>query len=332
MVTDPIVWTRDQGRLHIGDGPRDSEIKRPSTAPPVSEKQPVDSFEKSSIPANESDSTAVSEKAGGLKISYHFDLFYELSQKVSAKMGQKGLNRFTEVSATVAETFKGSFKLSIDAVGSYLKGTDKSLDISPETANEFMDSVDELSNLSPEALENFLREADEFFADLETSYGEAGGAFDEIRDQMKSQASQFFDSVAGIREEALAEAETVVPVEGATSETPSLPAKSDELTPFAGSLSALIPSADGSGMEFPAKDYKSFVNNFLRYVDQFRKNLVKDFLTPALRPVALGKAAEPSSGIFKEVSALGKPQLTPAPEAEKEPSLTPEPAAGDKSI
>jgi hypothetical protein len=332
MVTDPIIRNLDQGRLHIGDGPRDSEIKRPSTAPPVSEKQPVDSFEKSSIPTDESDSTAVSDKAGGLKISYHFDLFYELSQKVSAKMGQKGLNRFTEVSATVAETFKGSFQLNIDAVGSYLKGTDKSLDISQETANEFMDSVDELSNLSPEALENFLREADEFFADLETSYGEAGGAFDDIRDQMKSQASQFFKSVNGIREEVLAEAETVVPLEGTTPQNPSLPAGADELTPFPGSLSALIPAADGSGMEFPAKDYKSFVNNFLRYVDQFRKNLVKDFLTPVLRPIALGKATEPSSGTFKEVSALGKPQLAPAPEAEKEPSLTPEPAAGDKSI
>ncbi|HNV71194.1 MAG TPA: hypothetical protein PKO06_15935, partial [Candidatus Ozemobacteraceae bacterium] len=145
MVTDPIVWARDHGRSKIHDGHREGEVKATSTVPSKSEKPPVDSFEKTSVPTPEVDDSSASDTSGGLKISYHFDLFYELSQKVSAKMGQKGLTQFTEVSASVAETFKGSFSLKIDALGSFLNGTDKSLSISTETAGRFMSAVEGLA-------------------------------------------------------------------------------------------------------------------------------------------------------------------------------------------
>ncbi|EKD84206.1 MAG: hypothetical protein ACD_39C00180G0001, partial [uncultured bacterium] len=164
-------------------------------------KQLQDVFEKTANakPAKQKDSSAVADenapqtiKSDGLNISFQFDLFYELTSKVEAKMGQKGAERFVELSGTVSETFMGSFNLSIDAVGSFMNGTDKSLDISPEVTGEFFDAVEGLADLSPEALENFLKESDEFFASLEETYGPANGAFDQIKSTMQEQAKAFF--------------------------------------------------------------------------------------------------------------------------------------------
>lgn len=315
MVTDPIVWNRDHGRSKIHDGHREGEVQKATTAPPASEKPPVDSFEKTFTPSLESEAKPASESAGGLSISYHFDLFYQLSQKVSAKMGQKGLSRFTEVSATVAETFKGSFNLKIDAIGSFLNGTDKSLAISTETASRFMDSVEGLAELSPKALEDFLQEADRFFADLETVYGEAGGAFDKIRDQMKDQASLFFDQVGKIRTDASTEAELPAP------ETPELP-ELPKLDLLPGQPLGFITLADKSGMEFPARDYKSFVSNFLKYVERFRKNLVTDFLASVSRPAGYPKPIETSPRLGKEVASLEKPTESATPKDTDSSSLS----------
>ena len=72
--------------------------------------------------------------SNGSNVSFQFDLFYSLTSKVEAKMGQSGAERFVDLSASVAETFQSSFSLSIDGVGSFMNGTDKSLDISPEVA------------------------------------------------------------------------------------------------------------------------------------------------------------------------------------------------------
>ncbi|HEY9068621.1 MAG TPA: hypothetical protein VIV61_00065, partial [Candidatus Ozemobacteraceae bacterium] len=160
-----------------------------------------DSFEKATPAADKAEANGLQQESGGLRIAYHFDLFYQLSQKVQARMGQSGQQRFVETAASVSETFKGSFSLQIDAVGSFLNGTDKSLNISPETANQFMDAVDGLAELSPDGLQNFLKESDKFFGELEKTYGEAGGAFDDINARMKAQATAFFDSVKTVRED-----------------------------------------------------------------------------------------------------------------------------------
>ncbi len=325
MVTDPIIWARDQGRSKIHDGRREGEVAKPSVPPPVTDKPPVDSFEKTFLSADEAENNAGSSSSNGLRISYHFDLFYELSQKVSAKMGQKGLNRFTEVSAGVAETFKGSFSLKIDALGSFLNGTDKSLNISPETANRFMDSVAGLADLSPESLEQFLSEADSFFADLEATYGEADGAFDDIRDQMKSQANQFFDSVAQIRNEASGEAQPPeIELPDALLETSAKLASEFPL--------GFIPLSDGSGMEFPARDYKSFLSNFLKYVEQFRKNTMKDFLASLPRPTGAGKPMESPASPVKEAVFPSVPVTTPAhPTTGQEPQQPSDPAVKESN-
>ncbi|NLI77095.1 MAG: hypothetical protein GX442_11725 [Candidatus Riflebacteria bacterium] len=252
----------------------------PGTTPAA----PVDVFEPSvttpaEVPPTDETSDQ-SAQAGGLKISMNFDLFYQLSQKVTARMGQSGGQRFVELAGTVAETFQGSFSLSIDAVGSYLKGTDKSLEISPETTGEFFDAVEGLADLSPEALETFLKESGEFFEELESQYGDLGGVFDDLKKQVQDQASGFFQQVEASRQEMLAEVATPAPAEFPQAETGE--------TPTAAGL--------GTGHNMVvAADYQKFLQNFLDYTRKFREQMLLGFFkSPARPPAATGPAAAPA--------------------------------------
>ena len=259
----------------------------------IFEKTPNTSLaDKKDKPAVAEDNTPQAIQADGLNISFQFDLFYELTSKVEAKMGQKGAERFVELSGTVSETFMGSFNLSIDAVGSFMNGTDKSLDISPEVTNEFFDAVEGLADLSPEALENFLKESDEFFASLEETYGPANGAFDQIKNTMQEQAKAFFADVAEVRNAAL---------EG-PAVTEELPAPAAE-----GALPAVEGAAEGdSGIPLielffqPDKkvsqgDYKDFLEDFLKYTEKFKQQLFEKLFSSKFPGYEkLAKASEES--------------------------------------
>ena len=142
-------------------------------------------------------------QAGGLNISFQFDMFYELSSKVEAQMGKSGAERFASLGATVAETFQSNFNLSIDAVGSFMNGTEQSLKISNETTNAFFDAVSQMADLSPESLENFLKESDNFFEELKANYGDAEGAFDTIKETVQAQAKDFFAKATDMRNNAM---------------------------------------------------------------------------------------------------------------------------------
>jgi hypothetical protein len=242
---------------------------------------PQDTFEKApEVPAAEE--VAGEGVEGGsdkLNISFQFDLYYELSQKVEAKMGQRGKERFYEVSSQVSETFMGNFSLSIDPVGSFMQGTDKSLDISPEVTNEFFDAVEGLADLSPEALEGFLQETEDFFGALEEKYGEAGGAFDNIKEQMQNQAKAFFQDVKGAREFAMGEEsdllEEIAPeeIEAAEGEVP------EELMPEEGAKEAEKPITMllKPGLKLGQNDYKEFLKSFFDYTKKFQQNMLRNF-------------------------------------------------------
>lgn len=237
-----------------------------------------DVFEKTSSarPADKKDNPAVTDdktpqavQADGLNISFQFDLFYELTSKVESKMGQKGAERFVELSGTVSETFMGNFNLSIDAVGSFMNGTDKSLDLSPEVTGEFFDAVEGLADLSPEALENFLKESDEFFASLEETYGPANGAFDQIKTTMQEQAKAFFADVDSVRQAALAgpAGTEALPEPSATEALPAAELPESE------SGNQLIELLFQPEKKVSQEDYKDFLKDFLAYTEKFRQQL-----------------------------------------------------------
>lgn len=239
---------------------------------PSSQRTIADTFEKGTVTGasttDQADKTQSGEAqldSSGLNISFQFDLFYELSQKVSAKMGQRGLSRFTEVASQVTETFKGRFSLSIDPVGSFMKGTDAALNISADTTNDFLDSVEGLAELSPAALENFLRESDRFFGELEKTYGSADGAFDGIRDQIQTQASQFFADVKTAQEAMIAP------------EKPALP--DGQQAPAVVSGDDALPLVFSDGSQVSQDQYQDFLKGFQDYVRRFREQMMKDFLT-----------------------------------------------------
>lgn len=279
----------------------------------------TDVFEKttdSSSPATDEAEKAKTEEAdssgaGGLKIAFQFDLFYELSQKVSVKMGQKGLSRFTEVASKVTETFKGNFSLSIDPVGSFMKGTDASLNISPDTTNAFLDSVDGLATLSPNALENFLKESDRFFSEIEKTYGSAGGAFDGIRDQIQGQAKQFFADVKTVQEK-MVSGETALPVGAPAAQ--QIPASGDVT-----SGTDLLPLTLGNGNKVTKEQYQDFLKGFQDYVNRFRQQMLKDFLSTINRPAKkandepapIAAAVEKAANEAKKVTS-NEPESNPA--------------------
>jgi hypothetical protein len=245
---------------------------------PQALKHLQDVFEKTATPATEKNATGANDKTPesiqteGLNISFQFDLFYELTSKVEAKMGQKGAERFVELSGTVSETFMGNFSLSIDAVGSFMNGTDKSLDISPEVTNEFFDAVEGLADLSPEALENFLKESNEFFAELEKTYGPADGAFDQIKNTMQEQAKAFFADVETARQEALAAPAqpAVTPELPATEAPPAVQVSAD--TPEGEQLIELLFQPD---KKIGQQEYKNFLEEFWNYAEKFRQQMLE---------------------------------------------------------
>ncbi len=248
---------------------------------------------------------AGSIQAGGLNISFQFDLFYELSSKVEAKMGRQGANRFAELSGKVSETFMGNFSLSIDPVGSFMNGTEKSLEISPETTGEFFDAVEGLADLSPEALENFLKESDEFFNELEATYGEAGGAFDQIKGVMQEQAKAFFADVEQARADAL----------GGGAATEALPAEGEAALPAANTdISALLPTTDkenGNGsliemffkpeVKVSQSDYQDFLKDFVEYAEKFKQQMFEKLFN--------SRSSYDKTGKSEETEAAGKTNI-----------------------
>ena len=246
-------------------------------------RQATDKFERSKAD-KEADKAAEGTKgnpetasleADGLNISFQFDLFYELSSKVEAKMGSDGASRFVELSGRVSETFQGNFSLSIDPVGSFMNGTGKSLEISPETTGEFFDAVEGLADLSPEALENFLAESDDFFAELEKKYGEANGAFDGIRNQMQEQAKAFFADVEQARSDAI----------GGKTETPEILGPAEVPSQSGVDLTSLLPGSASDeessliemffnpDLKLSQSDYQSFLEEFSSYAEKFRQQM-----------------------------------------------------------
>ena len=250
----------------------------------------TDTFQRSRVlENNEKDAGSLAQnpeagavQADGLNISFQFDLFYELTSQVEAKMGSDGANRFVELSGKVSETFKGSFSLSIDPVGSFMNGTSKSLEISPETTSEFFDAVEGLADLSPEALENFLAKTDDFFAELEKTYGKADGVFAEIKNQMQGQAKAFFADVEQIKTDVLGSEETDA--------APAVQAPNPGFSMPTTDLSALLTGSKGDdeqsliemffkpGMKLSQEDYQSFLEEFSTYAEKFRQQMFEKLL------------------------------------------------------
>lgn len=282
--------------------PAEAGITTPAV-PPAS-----DTYEASAPAAESAEATdaAGQQEPDGLRISYHFDLFYQLSQKVQARMGQSGQEKFVETTGTVAETFQGNFSLEIDAIGNFMKGTDAALNVSNDTANEFFDAVNGLADLSPESLETFLKETGEFFDELEKTYGEAGGAFDDIKAQMQAQAKAFFAGVSAIRGEAA----------GETAEAEAAPVVPETAEP-AETASPEIKLAVGpqKGIGIPEDVYQKFIDSFLEYIRRYSETL---------------HDAKPSGAQPAEQSAAVAGTPTDAKPAELDaPSVVQKPVAAD---
>lgn len=306
-----IKLPKDQGRSPIDQLQADYRDKfaqgQKSVFLPPTATTAKDTFEPSSSKkANKAseqtevkdDTTASSAKADGLNISFQFDLFYELSSKVEAKMGQSGANRFTELSGKVSETFMGSFNLSIDAVGSFMNGTDKSLDISNETTNKFFDAVEGLADLSPEALQDFLKESDTFFNELENTYGEANGAFDQIKSQMQDQATAFFADVEQARNDALTGGQQQLPESTEDADNSTAGTTTDLSSPASSGAAdqenSLIEMLFKPGLKISQDDYKSFLSDFAEYAQKFRQQMFEKLLGNRSGYDKTGKTGEES--------------------------------------
>jgi len=298
-----IQFPKDHGRSMFEKLSQLFDKVKPESAPEATDKKKLDRdvFEKSPVQPAEAPKTTPAENVSGeLNVSFQFDLFYQLSTKVEAKMGQSGANRFAELSSEVAETFAGSFNLKIDGVGSFMKNTDSALNISPETTNEFFDAVEGLTDLSPEALENFLQETEDFFNELESVYGEAGGAFDQIKEQMQQQASSFFADVKSARESAMSGLEQDL---ASAAEKLGLTAPQAESAPAA---SAETPYSEPITMAFKPEiqvsqaNYQDFLQKFLDYTEKFRQQMFESFFNR--KPAA----KEPLNLLETEMNKLGK--------------------------
>lgn len=262
---------------------------------PLMRHKPVsDRFEKAEVAKKGPQTTnGQAVKAEGLNISFQFDLFYELSTKVEAKMGQSGATRFVELSASVAETFESSFSLKIDAVGTFMHNTEKSLEISPETTNRFFDAVEGLANFDAESLETFLQETKNFFAELEEIYGPADGAFDQIRSQMETQANDFFANVQQVREEAIGAPEEASQLEQTAPATNAAVTSPIELTYRAGQM-------------IEADDYQDFLSSFAEYANKFKHQLLQRFfadLQPTYGKKITAEPADPLKPQLPDISA-----------------------------
>jgi hypothetical protein len=282
--------TLDQGRsslleqLQFGIQERTS-IGKSSLLASQGQTSLKDIFERSAVPTskealpgkfqNNNDTRSI--QAGGLNISFQFDLFYELTSKVEARMGRQGAERFVELSGKVSETFMGSFNLSIDAVGSFMNGTDKSIDISPEVTGEFFDAVEGLADLSPEALENFLKESDEFFAELENVYGKADGAFGQIKSLMQEQAKAFFADVGSARNNAAKNLENAASPntepELPEAETSDISSALATLAAESGKKPSLIELFFKPETKVSQNDYQDFLADFFEYAEKFKQQM-----------------------------------------------------------
>ncbi|MDD3000437.1 MAG: hypothetical protein PHF29_01640 [Candidatus Riflebacteria bacterium] len=245
--------------------------------------------------------SAQSIQAGGYNISFQFDMFYELTSKVEAQMGKSGAERFVSLGATVAETFKSNFSLSIDPVGSFMNGTEQSLAISNETTNAFFDAVEGMADLSPESLENFLKESDNFFAELESTYGEAEGAFDAIKDVMQNQAKDFFAKVDEMKSSVLqgSEQKPAIPASPVSGEVPEAEAvAADSLKPSeSDALSVLLPQDEeepeddlismffNKDVKLSQEDYSDFLGDFQSFAEKIKSSMFSKLLNkPQVQP------------------------------------------------
>ncbi|HOT30096.1 MAG TPA: hypothetical protein PLU72_18105 [Candidatus Ozemobacteraceae bacterium] len=282
--------------LSQGD-PRPAEAGiTPPAAPPVS-----DIYEGSAPAAESAEATdeAGQAKPDGLRISYHFDLFYQLSQKVQTRMGQSGQDKFIETTGTVAETFRGNFSLEIDAIGNFMKGTDAALNVSNETANEFFDAVNGLAELSPDALENFLKESGEFFDELEQTYGEAGGAFDEIKARMQAQAKAFFKGVSAIRGDAAGEA-------GEAETAPAVPETAEPAEAASPEIKLAVGPQKGLGIREDI--YRKFIDSFLEYIRRYSETL-HDAKSGGAKPAEQPAAVADTPAVAKPAELNASPAI-----------------------
>lgn len=215
--------------------------------------------------------------SNGSNVSFQFDLFYSLTSKVEAKMGQSGAERFVDLSASVAETFKSSFSLSIDGVGSFMNGTDKSLDISPEVANDFFDAIEGLTKQGPEALENFLKKSDAFFDELEATYGNMDGAFDTVKEQVQAQAKDFIAQVGDAQQF----------VNGGVEEDQK--SLFDQVSNLLAGNSEEVEEPDDSGnnlikmfakpeISATQEQYKDFLEKFIEYANKIKESMFNELM------------------------------------------------------
>ncbi|GAB4282398.1 MAG: hypothetical protein Kow0029_27950 [Candidatus Rifleibacteriota bacterium] len=232
-----------------------------------------DFFDKAPVQSDTVSTDETRNMPGQLNISFQFNLFYELSTKVEAKMGKSGANRFAEVSGTVAETFMGDFSLKIDGVGSFFKNTDRALNISPETTNEFFDAVEGLADLSPDSLQNFLSETENFFNELENTYGEANGAFDQIKEQMQQQATSFFSDIIKARNAAIGQTGNEIANNEETTDIAD-PEVAQAETQQENNLIQMVFKPD---LLVPQNRYQDFLQKFMDYTEKFRQQMLQNF-------------------------------------------------------
>lgn len=261
-----------------------------------------DVFEKAPVPTTETQPEKTPAKSGELNVSFQFDLFYQLTSKVEAKMGQSGAERFVELSGSVAETFAAGFNLKIDGVGSFMKNTDSALEISPQATSEFFDAVEGLADLSPEALENFLQETEDFFAELKNTYGDANGEFDDIKNQMQNQASAFFAEVKSAREQATGDIGEFFAEALPEEQEPEVAAVADKPQGEPG----LIRMAQKPDMLIPTDNYQDFLKKFIDYTEKFRQQMLESFFSR--KPIAKEPAASLLENEVKNLLKTAEPE------------------------
>ena len=256
------------------------------------------SHEKYSERSNSSSGEITS--SNGSNVSFQFDLFYSLTSKVEAKMGQSGAERFVNLSASVAESFQSSFSLSIDGVGSFMNGTDKSLDISPEVANDFFDAVEGLTKQGPEALENFLKKSDAFFNELEANYGNMDGAFDTIKEQVQNQAKEFIASVGDAQSFVMDEVESdqqnlLDQVSGLLSDNTEATETSEEPD----DNKNLISMFNNPEIKATQDQYKDFLSKFIEYANKMKESMFNELM--AMKDNSTNSADSSASNALKSL-------------------------------
>ena len=138
---------------------------------------------------------ATNASARSLSVEMEFDLFFSLTDEISATAGQEGASAFFSATRSVTAEYQANFHLSIEAVGGFFRDVDALQSVSPETAQKFNEAMGNLNNFDEESLEEFNAAADELFNELEAVFGENGGMFDNLAGEVKAQAKLFQESV-----------------------------------------------------------------------------------------------------------------------------------------